>query len=112
MIYDTYTLLYEGILKFFFSFLGDSMYMYNLDNEEEFIISQGDIEFHSWFNYDKRIKKIFPLYSHYSTKYYLFEVFKFCDSFFALILLHLKYFILNIYDILYVNYNICYFIMN
>lgn len=62
-----FSLLHQGLLKFFFSFMGDSAYMWTMDNEENFIIPQGETEYHNWFNYDNRTKNIYPLYSYYST---------------------------------------------
>jgi hypothetical protein len=32
--------------------MGDSIYMFALDNDEENILSHGDTEFHNWFNYE------------------------------------------------------------
>ena len=45
-------IFHEGILKVIFSFMGDSIYMFALDNDEENILSHGDTEFHNWFNYE------------------------------------------------------------
>jgi|TARA_B110001454_G_C12443570_1_gene318952 hypothetical protein len=40
-------IFHEGILKVIFSFMGDSIYMFALDNDEENILSHGDTEFHN-----------------------------------------------------------------
>ena len=100
--------LHQGILKLSFSFMGDSMYMFTLDNVEETILSHGDTEYHNWFNYNIRNKYIFPLYNYYNTEYYLYQIYTLGDNInpIKLLLLHLKFNLLNIYDILYVNYNL------
>lgn len=105
-----FSIFYEGILKIIFSFMGDSIYMFALDNDEENILSHGDIEFHNWFNYEIRTKKIFPLYNYYYTKYYLFQIFSLSDNInmFKLLILNIKYNILYLYDILY-SYSITFF---
>lgn len=100
--------LHQGILKIYFSFMGDSMYMFTLDPIEETILSHGDTEYHDWFDYDIRNKYIFPLYNYYKTEYYLYHIYTLGDNInpIYLLILHVKYNLLNIYDIIYVKYNL------
>jgi hypothetical protein len=88
--------------------MGDTIYMFSDDAVTPIMdIAPGETQFQNFFSYHKRTNELYPLYNYYNSEYYLSQTFTLLDNSNPIKFIsgHFKMNILNIFDRLYIHFN-------